>query len=118
VKRNGLKDRLARYRQIKISVIGRKSGRQSRFRFGSCWRARNSSCLPVHGSDTQWYKNILCEPSIGIEARGSGAEFRSIPVTGSEAVKSIIKKFQEKYGAKDVKRYHSKRKVAVVVELV
>jgi hypothetical protein len=74
--------------------------------------------LHVHGSDTQWYNNILCEPSIVIEARGSGAEFRAFPVTGSEAVKSIIKKFQEKYGAKDVKRYDSKLDVAVVVEFV
>jgi hypothetical protein len=27
VKKNDLKDRLARYRQIKLSVIGRKSGK-------------------------------------------------------------------------------------------
>jgi deazaflavin-dependent oxidoreductase (nitroreductase family) len=118
VKRNGLKDRLARYRQIKISVIGRKSGKTISIPVWFVVREDQLFLLPVHGSDTQWYKNMLRKPSIRIEARGSGAEFRAIPVTGSEAVKSIIKKFQEKYGAKDVKRYYSKLDVAVVVELV
>jgi len=37
---------------------------------------------------------MLRKPSIEIEAR-SGAEFRAIPVTGSEAVKFIVKQFQE-----------------------
>jgi hypothetical protein len=38
--KDALKERLTRYREIKISVIDRKSGRQSRFRSGSCWKAR------------------------------------------------------------------------------
>jgi hypothetical protein len=32
-------------------------------------------------------------------------------------VKSVIEKFREKYGAKDVKKYYSKLDVAVVVQL-
>ena len=27
--------------------------------------------LPVQGSDTQWYKNVLKNPSIRIDARGA-----------------------------------------------
>jgi hypothetical protein len=38
-------------------------------------------------------------------------------VTDAEPVKSVIEKFREKYGAKDVKKYYSKFDVAVVVEL-
>jgi hypothetical protein len=33
-------------------------------------------------------------------------------------VKSVVEKFREKYGAKDVKKYYSKFDVAVLVELV
>jgi hypothetical protein len=36
---------------------------------------------------------------------------------GPKAVKSVVEKFREKYGAKDVKKYYSKFEVAVVVEL-
>jgi hypothetical protein len=39
-------------------------------------------------------------------------------VTCAQVVRSVIEKFREKYGAKDVKKYYSKFDVAVVVELV
>jgi hypothetical protein len=60
--------------------------------------------LPAQGSGTQWYKNVLHNPSIRIDARGVGAGFRAVPVTDANAVKSVIEKFREKYGAKDVKK--------------
>jgi hypothetical protein len=71
--------------------------------------------LPVQGYDTRWYKNVLENPSIRIEARGVGVEFRATPVTNAKAVKSVIEKFREKYGASDVKKYYSV--VAVVAEM-
>ena len=44
-------------------------------------------------------------------------EFRAAPLTDAKVVKSVVEKFREKYGAKDVKKYDSKFDVAVVVEL-
>ena len=73
--------------------------------------------LPVQGSDTQWYRNVLQNPSIRIDALGAEAEFSGVPVTGAKAVSSVIEKFREKYGAKDVKKYYSKFDVAVRFEL-
>lgn len=73
--------------------------------------------LPVHGSKTQWYKNVLKNPLIRIDARGIEAEFRATPITEANAVKSVVEKFREKYGANDVKKYYSRLDVAVVVEL-
>jgi hypothetical protein len=61
---------------------------------------------------------VLQTPLIRIDAQGVGAKFRAVPVTGVKAVKSLIEKFREKYGAKDVKKYYSTFDVAVVVELV
>jgi len=46
------------------------------------------------------------------------AEFRAAPVTEAKAVKSVVEKFREKYGAKDVKKYYSKFDVAVLVQLI
>ena len=113
-----LKDRLARYRQIKLSVIGRKSGKTISIPVWFVLEGEKLYLLPVQGSDTQWYKNVLKKPSIRIDARGAEAGFQADPLTDAKAVKSVVEKFREKYGAKDVKKYYSKFDVAVVVQLV
>src|SRR4029077_13702758 len=112
-----LKDRLARYRQIKISVVGRKSGQTISIPVWFVLEGEKLFLLPVQGSDTQWYKNVLQNPSIRVDARGAEAELRAQPITESKMVKSVIEKFREKHGAKDVKKYYSNFAVAVVVEL-
>jgi hypothetical protein len=73
--------------------------------------------LPVQGTDTQWYRNVLQNPSIRIDARGVEAEFRATPMTDAKAVKSLVEKFRDKYVATDVKKYYSRFNVAVVVAL-
>jgi deazaflavin-dependent oxidoreductase (nitroreductase family) len=98
-----LKDRLARYRQIKISVIGRKSGKMISIPVWFVPEGEKLYLLPVRGSDTQWYKNVLQNRAIRIDARGAEAEFGVKPVTDAKAVNSVIETFREKYGAKDVK---------------
>ena len=117
MKESELKSRLARYRQIKISVIGRKSGHTISIPVWFVGEGDKLYLLPVQGSDTQWYKNVLKRPSIRVDARGVGAEFRATPVTDAKAVKSVVEKLREKYGAKDVKKYYSKFDVAVMVQL-
>jgi deazaflavin-dependent oxidoreductase (nitroreductase family) len=112
-----LKDRLARYRQITITVVGRKSGHKISIPVWFALEGEKLWLLPVRGSDTHWYRNVLQNPSIRIDARGVGAEFRASPLTGTNIVKSVVEKFREKYGVKDVKRYYSKFDVAVVIEL-
>ena len=117
ISKDSLKDRLSRYRQIKISVIGRKSGRTISIPVWFVLEGEKLYLLPVQGSDTQWYKNVLKNSSIRVDARGAQAEFRAKRIIESDAVKSVIEKFRGKYGAKDVKKYYSKFDVAVVVEL-
>jgi len=113
-----LKDRLTRYRQIKISVVGRSSGRTISIPVWFVFEGNNLYLLPVQGSDTQWYKNLLRHREIGISARGVEAESHTAPVTDPKAVASIVERFRKKYGAEDVKKYYSKFDVAVVVEIL
>jgi deazaflavin-dependent oxidoreductase (nitroreductase family) len=115
--KDDLKARFARFRQIKLSVIGRKTGKTISIPIWFVLEGEKLYLLPVKGSDTQWYKNVLKNPQIRIDARGAEAEFRAVPVADDKAVKSVIEKFREKYGAKDVKKYYSKFDVAVSVEL-
>jgi deazaflavin-dependent oxidoreductase (nitroreductase family) len=115
--KHNLKERLARYRQIKVSVIGRKSGQTISIPVWFVLEGEKLYLLPVQGSETQWYKNVLRNPQIRIDARGVEAEFRAMPITRAKAVNSVVEKFQEKYGARDVKKYYSKFNVAVRVEV-
>ena len=97
-------------------MIGRKSGKTISIPVWFVLEGEKLYLLPVQGSDTQWYKNVLRNPHIRVDARGTEKEFRAVPLTDAKAVKSVVEKFREKYGAKDVKRYYSKFDVAVVVE--
>jgi deazaflavin-dependent oxidoreductase (nitroreductase family) len=111
-----LKGRLAPY-QINLSVIGRKSGKTITIPVWFVLEDDKLYLLPVRGSDTQWYKNVLKNPSIRIDAEGEEAELRAQPITESNMVKSVIEKFREKYRAGDLKRYYSKLDVAVMAVL-
>ena len=117
MKESELKDRLARYRQIKLSVVGRKSGKTISIPVWFVLEGEKLYLLPVQGSETQWYRNVLQNPSIRIDARGAEAEFRGVPIADAKTVKLVIEKVREKYGASDVNQYYSKFDVAVVAEM-
>src|SRR5438128_9837280 len=98
-----LKDRLSRYREINISVTGRKSGRTISIPVWFVLEDDKLCLLPVQGSDTQWYKNVLKNPTIRIDARGAEAKLKAVPITDAAQVKSVVEKFRAKYGTNDVK---------------
>jgi len=114
---DALKDRLSRYREINITVTGRKSGRAISIPVWFVLEDDKLYLLPVQGSDTQWYKNVLKNPSIRIDARGAEAEFNVVPITDATQVSSVVQKFRAKYGTNDVKKYYSKFDVAVLAQI-
>ena len=114
---DALKDRLSRSREIKITVTGRKSGRNISNPVWFVLENDKFYLLPVQGSDTQWYKNVLNNPTIRLDLRDAAAEFKTIPTTDAKEVSSVVEKFRDKYGAKDVKKYYSKFDVAVMAEM-
>jgi deazaflavin-dependent oxidoreductase (nitroreductase family) len=117
VPRSDLKDRLSRYNEIDLSVTGRKTGRTISQPVWFVFDADKLYLLPVHGSDTQWYKNVLQNPAIRVAARGAEAEFNAVPIRDAKQVASVVEKFRAKYGAGDVKKYYSKLDVAVVARM-
>jgi len=113
---DALKDRLSRQREINLTVTGRRSGRAITIPIWFVLDGERLYLLPVQGSDTQWYKNVLAEPAIRIEARGAAAEFKAVPITDAAHVAGVVEKFREKYGARDVKKYYSKFDVAALAQ--
>jgi deazaflavin-dependent oxidoreductase (nitroreductase family) len=114
---DSLKDRLSQHREITITVIGRKSKRAISIPIWFVLDEGNLYLLPVQGSDTQWYKNVLKNPRIRIDVRGTDAEAQAEPITDAARVSSVVAKFRAKYGANDVKKYYSKFDVAVLAPM-
>ena len=114
---DALKDRLSRHPEINIAVTGRKSGRSISIPVWFVSEDDKLYLLPVQGSDTQWYKNVLKKPSIRIDADGAVAELKVVPVTDAKQVSSVVEKFRAKYGTNDVKKYYSKFDVAVLAQM-
>ena len=112
-----LKDRLSRTSELTITVTGRKSGHAISNPVWFVVEDDKLYLVPVHGSDTQWYKNVLKKPSIRIAAGGAETEVQAVPVMDAKQVKSVVEKFRAKYGSSDVKKYYSKLDVAVFSEM-
>lgn len=116
-RKDDLRDLLSRHREINITVTGRRSGRAIKNPVWFVLEDDKLYLLPVAGSDTQWYKNVLENPAIGIDTRGAEARSQAVPITDAKQVSSVVEKFRKKYGAGDVKKYYSKFDVAVVVQM-
>ncbi|HLZ39868.1 MAG TPA: nitroreductase/quinone reductase family protein [Candidatus Sulfotelmatobacter sp.] len=112
-----LKKHLVHASEITITVKGRKSGRSISNPIWFVFEQDTLCLLPVHGSETQWYKNVLKNPSIHIDAGGTTAALKAQPVGDAAQVKSVVEKFRAKYGPGDVKKYYSKLDVAIVVQI-
>ena len=116
-KSDSLKVQLSRASEITISVTGRISGRTISNPVWFVLEDDKLNLLPVRGSDTEWYKNVLKNPTIRIEAGGAESELRSVPITDAKETASVVEMFRKKYGASNVKKYYSKLDVAVIAQL-
>jgi hypothetical protein len=77
----------------------------------------NLYLVPVRGSDSDWYKNVLQEPAVRLAAGGAQLTARATPITDAAKVSEILDKFRAKYGAADVERYYPRQEVAVEIPL-
>jgi hypothetical protein len=84
------------------------------------WFVRDDDRLwlvPVHGSETSWYQNVLVNPAIRVSAPGAEVTARAVPVTDAGAVSRVVDKFRAKFGADTFEQYYPKHDVAVEVPL-
>jgi len=114
---DALQNRLSQSSELNITVTGRRSGRKISLPIWFVLEGDKLYLLPVKGSDTQWYKNVLKNPTIQIEAGGADAELQAVPRTDPAQVSSVVERFRGKYGRNDVKKYYSKLDVAVVAQM-
>lgn len=111
--KSALKDILDRANELSLTVRGRKSGHDiSR----PVWFVHEDNALyllPVQGSDTNWYRNVLEDPTMKISVDGQELSGKAKIITDANKPKEIVDKFKLKYGNSDIKKYYTKFDVAV-----
>jgi hypothetical protein len=103
--------------EVELTVLGRTSGRKLT---RPVWFVEDGEAIhlvPVTGSDSEWFKNVLVNPSITIAVDSTTYTGDAVPITDPERVRMVVEKLRAKYGADEVKKYYSKVDVAVKVPL-
>jgi hypothetical protein len=103
--------------EIALIVTGRKSGRKTS---RPVWFVREGNkvyLLPVKGSDTEWFKNVLKNPTIGLDVDGIKVTEKATRITDPAKVGQVVDKFRAKYGPANVRKYYAKFDVAVEVPI-
>jgi deazaflavin-dependent oxidoreductase (nitroreductase family) len=103
--------------EIELTVTGRKSSRKTSRPVWFVQEGETLYLLPVKGSDSDWYKNMLKNPTITLAAKGATWTAKATPIKDADKVHDIVEKFRAKHGAGDVKKYYAKFDVAVEVPL-
>jgi hypothetical protein len=79
---------LNRVYEITLSVKGRKSGRDIARPVWFVHEGNILYLLPVQGSDTNWYKSLLVDPTLKISVNGAETSARGKLITDSNRVNS------------------------------
>jgi hypothetical protein len=104
-------------RELEITVTGRRSGGAISLPVWFVHEGDTLYLLPVKGSDTNWYKNVLKTPTMNISAKGAKITAEVKPITDKTQVNGVVEKFRAKYGAGEVKKYYSKFDACVEISL-
>ena len=73
--------------------------------------------LPVTGSDSAWYADVLKTPGVRLSAGQAQYNAEAKPIGDPAAVEQVVDDFRAKYGALNVEAYYPKHDVAVELPL-
>jgi len=108
---------LKRDKEIELTVTGRRSGKPLPRPVWFVLRGTELLLLPVTGTDSQWYKNILLDPQVKISASRQTISGKLRVITEKNQVEKVIELFKGKYGPSDIKKYYPKPNVAAALLL-
>jgi deazaflavin-dependent oxidoreductase (nitroreductase family) len=108
---------LDRSNELDLTVVGRRSGRDST---RPVWFVRGDGMvylIPVSGTHSNWYKNVLKTPAVRLSVAGSDAAASAKPITDDAHVAPIRDAFRAKYGDANFERLYPHPDAAVEVSL-
>ena len=103
--------------ELELTVTGRISGEPSTRPVWFVVKGRTLFLVPVTGSDSHWYQNVLANPTVTLSAGRLRWTAPAKPITDPVKVHGVAEMFQEKYGASEIKTYYTKLDVAAAVPL-
>ena len=104
---------LASARELDITFVGSKTGRKYTIPIWFVTDATKISLLPVGGTKSKWYRGILKNPRVELQASGKKTAAEAHSVTDKKQIEKIMDGFRAKYGAGDVKKYYPGQDAAV-----
>jgi hypothetical protein len=93
--------------ELQITVKGPKTGREYSTPVWFVREGKTIFLLPVKGSKSHWYKNVLRTRKIKISSGKLSYDLTPRILTDSSRVASVIDKFRKKHGPGDVKKYYA-----------
>jgi deazaflavin-dependent oxidoreductase (nitroreductase family) len=103
--------------EVDLTVTGRKSGQESTRPIWFVEEGGRLLLLPVTGSDSNWYRNIVETPEVKLTADGAELAATAKPIEDPAGVADVVEKFGEKYGGDRVREYYPRTDAAVEVPL-
>ena len=102
--------------EVELTVTGRKTGREITIPVWFVLEGDRIYLLPVNGTDSDWYRNVLKDPHPA-GRRGYAGTDRARPGEDPAGVARVVDMFRAKYGSENVDRYYPKRNATVEVPL-
>ncbi len=112
-----LAEALSTTEEVEISFRGRKSGKTYSTPVWFVAEGQKLYLLPIRGSRTAWYKNILVHPEMTLHAGGASRQAPATAITEQEQVADVVKKFEARYGAGEIKKWYTGLDAAVAIDL-
>jgi deazaflavin-dependent oxidoreductase (nitroreductase family) len=103
--------------QIDLTVTGRASKREITNPVWFVQERNKIYLLPVRGSDSDWFKNVLATPEVRLTADRESITAPAVPITDPGQDQAVVEKFRAKYGTDQIAEYYAKTNVAVEVDL-
>jgi len=105
--------------ELEITVKGRRTGKTHSIIVWFVQEGDKICLLPVKGSDTNWYRNVLKDPGITLAVGKRSLQAKAKPITEPDHVRKVVESFAKKYGGiSEIKRWYSKLDVAIEIPLV
>src|SRR5262245_29922705 len=97
---------LKKANEIEITVIGRNTGKQITLPVWFVHEEDTLWLLPVTGSTTQWYQNLLKNPAITIKVGKEKRTLNAQALKTATSVGKVIQSFQQKYKPEMIAKYY------------
>ena len=92
--------------EVTITVMGRRSGREIKFPVWFGVDGKTLTLVPIHGSRSQWYKNLIADPTITVRAGRQEVTGKGRPTQERAVVQRVLEQFRKKYTARLVAQYY------------